>query len=136
MKAVFADSYYFFALLNPRDAAHGTAREFSQTYEGLIVTTAWVFTEVGDGLSAPRDRAIFVGLLDRFDSDPLCQLIPPSPELFQSAADLFRARSDQSWSLTDCTSFVTMQRQGLTDALTGDRHFTQAGFNALLARTA
>lgn len=41
MKAVFADSYYFFALLNPRDAAHGAAREFSQTYEGLIVTTAW-----------------------------------------------------------------------------------------------
>jgi hypothetical protein len=27
--------------------------------------------------------------------------------------------------LTDCISFVVMQQQALTDAVTGDRHFVQ-----------
>jgi hypothetical protein len=41
-------------------------------------------------------------------------------------------RVDKAWSLTDCISFVVMREHEITDALTGDRHFTQAGFNALL----
>lgn len=39
---------------------------------------------------------------------------------------------DKQWSLTDCLSFVVMQEQGLTEALTGDHHFEQVGFVALL----
>ena len=35
--------------------------------------------------------------------------------------------------LTDCISFVLMEQEGLREALTGDRHFLQAGFVALLA---
>ena len=33
----------------------------------------------------------------------------------------------------DCTSFVVMQDEGFFEALTGDSHFEQAGFKALLA---
>jgi len=46
--------------------------------------------------------------------------------------DLYTARPDKQWSLTDCISFVVMQNQGVTEALTGDHHFEQAGFVALL----
>jgi uncharacterized protein len=45
---------------------------------------------------------------------------------------MFAARSDKRWSLTDCISFVVMQERGLTEALTADRHFEQAGFSILL----
>lgn len=41
-------------------------------------------------------------------------------------------RPDKDWSLTDCTSFVVMQDAGINEALTGDRHFEQAGFKTLL----
>jgi predicted nucleic acid-binding protein len=133
VKSVFADSFYFFALLNSRDNAHRRALEFSQAFGGLIVSTAWIFTGSWDGLSAPRDRAAFVRLLDRFSADPLCRLIFPTTELFQAGTELFRSRQDKSWSLTDCISFIVMQREGLTDALTADQHFVQAGFNAVLA---
>jgi predicted nucleic acid-binding protein len=46
--------------------------------------------------------------------------------------DLYLNRPDKEWSLTDCISFVVMEREGLTDALTGDNHYEQAGFVALL----
>ena len=53
-------------------------------------------------------------------------------ELYRSAFDLFSQRTDKEWSLTDCISFVVMQQRGLTEALTSDGHFEQAGFKALL----
>lgn len=60
-------------------------------------------------------------------------LIPATSELLQRGRDLFAARPDKAWSLTDCTSFVVMEEYGLTEAQTMDHHYTQAGFHALLA---
>ncbi len=48
------------------------------------------------------------------------------------AHGLRNARPDRDWSLSDCTSFVIMGARDLTDALTGDHHFEQAGFVAML----
>jgi len=45
-------------------------------------------------------------------------------------------RPDKGYSLVDCISMQTMRREGITDALTHDRHFEQEGFRALLARRA
>jgi predicted nucleic acid-binding protein len=45
---------------------------------------------------------------------------------------LYRGRPDKEWSLTDCISFVVMGERSLTEALTSDHHFEQAGFTALL----
>ncbi len=49
MKTTFADSFYFFALLNSRDPAHGKAVAFTTAYTGQIVTTGWILTELADG---------------------------------------------------------------------------------------
>jgi len=46
--------------------------------------------------------------------------------------ELFANRPDKDWSLTDCISFVVMQKEGITEALTGDHQFEQAGLVALL----
>jgi predicted nucleic acid-binding protein len=46
--------------------------------------------------------------------------------------DLYDERADKEWGLTDCLSFVVMSDQSLTDAMTPDRHFIQAGFRALM----
>jgi hypothetical protein len=59
--------------------------------------------------------------------------MPSSNELFAAGVELYATRPDKEWSLTDCISFVVMEREGLTDALTGDRHFEQSGFKVLLS---
>jgi uncharacterized protein len=60
------------------------------------------------------------------------KIIPASQELFDRGVELFRQRADKDRALTDCISFGVMQEEGITDGLTGDRHFEQAGFRALL----
>ena len=48
------------------------------------------------------------------------------------ALALYQSRTDKTWGLTNCISFVVMQQQNLTDAVTGDRHFVQAGLRTLM----
>jgi predicted nucleic acid-binding protein len=96
------------------------------------VTTAWVLTEVANALSASHLRSGFLSLLDDLQSDDEVSIVAPEPETFAQGIDLYRNRPDKNWSLTDCISFVVMKREGITEALTGDRHFEQAGFKALL----
>jgi len=54
--------------------------------------------------------------------------------LYLAGLALYRARPDKGYSLTDCISIQTMRREGLTDALTNDRHFEQEGVRALFRR--
>src|SRR6266851_3871275 len=129
---VFADSHYHLALFNRQDPAHVRAVEFSRTFRGKMVTTAWVLTEVADGMAGPYDRDVFVRFFDELRIDTDVKFIAASSELFDEGIVLYRGRSDKDWSLTDCISFVVMSRENLTEALTGDRHFQQAGFHALL----
>jgi len=53
-------------------------------------------------------------------------------EFFDLGVEMYRDREAKQWSLTDCISFVVMRREDLSEALTGDRNFDQAGFRALL----
>jgi len=133
VKAVFGDSLYFLALVNPRDAYHVRAVEFARNWRGVIVTTRWVLAEVGDGLSGEANRALAVRLIERVTASARFRVTRGSDDLFERGFDLYRQREDKSWSLTDGISFVGMADEKLTEALTGDRHFAQAGFTALLA---
>lgn len=132
MNQLFADTYCFLALLNRADAAHVRVVEFSKTLKNPIITTTWVLTEVADALAAPEQRAKFVKLLAKLRSDPYCTVVPTSQGSFNEGVILYASRPDKSWSLTDCISFALMTRHHLTEALTADVHFEQAGFQALL----
>lgn len=132
MRTVFSDSFYFFALLNDRDPAHEKAVAFLQSYRGRMLTTGWILAELGDGLASPANRPAFLATLDTLRADPNITVVGCGDELLEAGIDLFRQRPDKYWSLTDCLSFVVMQKEGITEALTGDKHFEQAGFVALL----
>jgi len=133
MTIVFADTFYFLAILNAKDAAHRKARDFSAASKPALLTTAWVLTELGDALADSRHRRAFQQIVGFLRADPDAVVVPPSRQLFEQGIDRYNERADKDWSLTDCISFVVMEQHGVTDALTGDHHFEQAGFRALLA---
>lgn len=133
MNAVFADTYYFLALINRRDQAHDTCVKYSQSSNRPVVTTTWILLELGDALRIGHDRAAFAALLRDIEQDSDTTVIPAEESLFKAAVEMFATRADKEWSLTDCTSFVAMREHGLTEALTQDHHFEQAGFIAVFA---
>jgi hypothetical protein len=129
--AVFADAFYFIALLNPYDRHHAAAVAAATGLTVPLVTTHWVLVELADALGVPKTRARVVEFLRGLDAEPDIEVIPPSRALYERGLDLYARRPDKAWSLTDCLSFVVMTDRGLTEALTGDHHFEQAGFQAL-----
>jgi predicted nucleic acid-binding protein len=132
MKPVFADTGFFLALINRRDQYHRVAVERNSGLRVPLVTTAWVLLEFANAISASRARERFGRLLVRLRSESDATILGPEPELFDRGCEIYISRSDKEWSLTDCISFVVMERGGMTDALTADRHFEQAGFRAIL----
>jgi predicted nucleic acid-binding protein len=60
-----------------------------------------------------------------------CEVVPADRETLDRALVLYHEHADKEWTLTDCVSFVVMRDRELSEALTQDRHFEQAGFVAL-----
>jgi hypothetical protein len=135
MSALFADTFYFLALLNAEDEHHGAADRFESTSDQRLVTTAWVLTELADGIAETAGRTLFETFLAELEDDPNTEIVLPEPELWRRGVKLYASRPDKEWTLTDCISFVVMTERGITGALTGDHHFEQAGFRALLKTT-
>lgn len=106
------------------------ARHYSA---GQILTSEMALTEFLNGFSdhGPRRQAAaeaVVSLRERSDVVIFAQ----SSDLFEKALKKYRHAGDKSWGLTDCASFLIMEEEGVTEALTHDKHFVQAGFQALL----
>jgi uncharacterized protein len=127
----FADTYYLIALLSPRDSAHDAAVEFSRSFTGELITTDAVLLEVADALRSPSDRGRVAATLRRFWELPAMTVYPVDREMMRRGLELYRSRKDKDWGLTDCISFLVMGDEELTEALTADSHFTQAGFRIL-----
>lgn len=129
---IFADTWFFVALINKRDQYHQKALELSEEYENYpLITTDAVFLEVGNALSNNYKNEA-VELMESFLESDDVEVIRLNPDLFDEALSLYKKHQDKSWGLVDCISFVVMKRYEVTQALTFDRHFIQAGFQALM----
>jgi uncharacterized protein len=132
MSVVFADAFYFVARLNGRDQHHERVVAFSRDFRASVITTDLVLMEVADALAKSECRPRVQELVLHLRQAAACEIIPASRELFDRALDLYHQHADIEWTLTDCSSFLVMRQRGLTQALTADRHFEQAGFTVLL----
>ena len=133
MNVVFADAFYFVARINRHDQHHQRVLDFSRDFQARLLTTDWVLMEVADALAKSSCRPRVRDLILHLRQSPGCEVIPASRELADRALNLYHQHSDKHWTLTDCASFIVMREQSVTHALTGDHHFHQAGFVALLA---
>ena len=132
MRRAFADTFFFIALLNVRDSYHHEALRFSRDWDGQLITARWVLAEIGNALSGLTARRSFATFLEGLRAQTQITVLEDSDKLFNSGVTLFAMRPDKEWSVTDCVSFEVMRTLGLDEAVTGDRHFEQAGFKMLL----
>jgi hypothetical protein len=131
---IFVDTGFLLALCQPGDALHARAKAWLAAIKDPLLITEYVVWEMVNGLSKPIDRPRAHLLVAHIRKSPQWRSIAASQRLFEAGLKRHRERSDKSWSLTDCISFVCMEQQGVRTALTPDRHFEQAGFEALMRR--
>ena len=135
MPEVFADTFYWIALINPADQWHQDAKAFSQANaQASVVTTEAVLTEVLNYFSEAGEgmRQAAAEICDHAMKHANTVVIPQTREVFARGFDLYKARPDKGYSLTDCISMIEMRGRDIADVLTHDHHFTQEGFNLLL----
>ena len=129
MKLIFADTSFYQALISERDEHYEEALFLSAAVASGVTTTEWVLTELVNTFSrgAVRRRRV-VELVDELRSSVQVLVVPAAPRDWSRGYDLFRRRADQGWSLVDCISFQLMWDREITQVLTFDEHFEQAGF--------
>jgi uncharacterized protein len=135
MNEVFLDTSFAIALSSVTDQSHLRAVKLADQIEinkTRLVTTQAILLEIGNALSKQRYRAAAIQLLESLETDSSIEVVLLTNSLYQSAFNLFKQRKDKEWGLVDCISFIVMQNREITDALTADIHFQQAGFRALL----
>ena len=130
---LFLDTAFVIALLNPADQYHAIARRLAGRLRAAdeVWVTESVLTEIGDGLAA-ANRGDVATFIEETYRTPNVKVVTVDTSLFSKALTLYRDRVDKQWGLTDCISFAVMNEHGLTDALTADKHFAQAGFTLLM----
>jgi len=129
---IFVDTLFVVALINQRDQYHQQASELADSLEiHPLITTDAVLLEIGNALARNyKDEA--VEIIEHFLTSNEVEIVRLTPELFTQAFTLYKTHQDKAWGLVDCISFVVMKQTAVTQALTFDQHFVQAGFQALM----
>lgn len=135
MNKVFVDTSGWLAVVSSSDSLHTAAVEI---YLNLLasghdlVTHDGVLLELGNALSGTKSRSLSVKLRENILSSERIELVSLNSTLIDAGWKLYSERPDKSWGIIDCLSFVLMQELDISNALTADRHFEQAGFAKLL----
>jgi predicted nucleic acid-binding protein len=135
MKQFFVDTSGWLALLNRTDAFYATATKiYGERFAAgwNVVTHDGILLEVGNFFASSRWRASAVLWKERLAVSQQITVVHLTAELQEAGWQLYAARLDKDWGVVDCISFALMQELGLSEALTADKHFVQAGFIKLL----
>ncbi len=130
---LFLDTAFVQALLNRNDQYHQIAKAYLSELRTAkeVWTTEAILIEIGNALSATHREAT-VRFIDQCYATSNIHVVSVDTELLKRALSLYGERTDKEWGLTDCVSFIVMSEQNLSDAMTADRHFIQAGFRAIM----
>ena len=96
------------------------------------MVTDYVVAETMTLARARSGAHVAVRVLDLVEQSAGIRIEFIVPPRFETTKRFFRKHVDHTYSFTDCSSFVVMQELRLTQALTTDGHFPEAGFEALL----
>ncbi len=128
---VFVDISFVIALINDRDQYYNQAQTLSYRFEkSPLITTDAVLLEIGNALAKEfRKEAIEVIRVVR--SGKNSEVIEIDARLFEEGLEVYEKYDDKNWGLVDCISFIAMWERGISEVLTFDSDFEQAGFMML-----
>jgi predicted nucleic acid-binding protein len=129
---MFLDTSGLLALANQHEEHHHAARVFYGVATSRV-THNYVLAEfvplcLSRGLSRTTALSFSRELLENAEVSVLWV----NANLHEAALEFLEVRRDKTYSLCDAVSFLFMKEYGLTEALTTDHHFEQAGFRRLL----
>ena len=129
---MLVDTSGWLCILDERDERHRTAVDLFNSSRTLI-THSYIIAELVPLCQSKRfSRIRTLNFLDELVSDPTIEILWLDVTLTRQGINLLASREDKRWSLCDAVSFIIMNRYGISDALTTDHHFEQAGFVRLL----
>ena len=134
MNPLFLDTSYLIALESQDDQNHHSSQVHWKTLIAdmqPLITSTWIFDEVVTFFNSRNKHGKAVEIGNRLLQSSFVTMIPVDSILFRKGWEVFQQYDDKSFSLTDCISFVIMRKREISEALTFDRHFTQAGFQRL-----
>lgn len=135
MRAVFVDSLYWVAVVNPNDQWHEPALAArARLGDVKLVTTQDMLGEFLTGLSrgGKTIRDIATQTVRQIAADPSIDVVHSSWQRFELGVQLYGQRLDKAYSVQDCVAMNVMRERDITEVLTHDRHFEQEGFNILI----
>ena len=137
MAEVFADTAGWASFFLRTEPFHATARSLMVGLRAdavEVVTTNYVLAELVALFTSPLriPRTEQISVIDAIRSASWVEIFHVDRTLDDEAWDLLKTRTDKDWSLVDCASFALMHRRRISQALTTDHHFEQAGFLTLL----
>ena len=131
MKRLFLDTAGWMALADAGDPRHEDCVEVRDHHlkaQGILVTTDYVMDETLTLIRMRMNIRAAERWWQQVAGSPRIQWEWIDPERTEKARAWFFKWTDQSFSFTDCTSFVVMRELRIRKALTTDRHFAKAGF--------
>jgi predicted nucleic acid-binding protein len=137
MSELFIDTSGWANLIDISQPFHPLSAKIYQnarSQKHKIITTSYIITELvallASPLRVPRPKAI--AFIQSLKTSPYVEVLYISKEIDTKAWELLTQRQDKEWSLVDCSSFIVMQERKISESLTSDHHFEQAGFIRLL----
>jgi predicted nucleic acid-binding protein len=128
---IFLDTSFVIALINEKDQYRNQAEALSLRFaNSALLTTSAVLLEIGNAL-AKDFRAEALSIIKVLSHSSRVEVIEIDSDLMEKGLAVYEKYSDKRWGLVDCISFVVMRETNITQVLTFDKDFEQAGFTVL-----
>ena len=130
---MFLDTSGLLCYYQPSEPKHDDAVIFFNAASRRVVHNYVLVEFVSLAHTRRANRARALEFIVALVQNPKVTYVWIDQAMHARALNLLQSQLDKTYSLCDAVSFLVMRSRGMTEALTTDQHFAQAGFRALLA---
>lgn len=129
-EVLFVDSGAFLAYFSKKDPCHEKARKVIDKTIAIVITD-YVYDEI---LTLTRRRLGIkpsIEIMEHIKHNKDIEVAVVTEKDKNKAEEIFKKYTDKDFSFTDCTTFAVIERLGLKNVLSFDKHFQQYGIVTL-----